>query len=103
MTEEHPEQQHQRGEKPSAGQRARKGLSAAAVIIFILLFIGLLIFILQNLQDVTIKYFGVRTQMPAGLALFLAALAGAALAAIIGAARRVRLRLRARREQQSSD
>jgi uncharacterized integral membrane protein len=87
-------------ETPPASPRTHKVLTWVVGIICLLLFIGLWIFILQNLQDITIKYFTVRAQMPAGLALIIAALAGAALAVIFATGSRyLRARRNARRHQ----
>lgn len=62
----------------------------------------LLIFILQNLRDVTVTYFGASGQLPLGVALLFAAIAGALVVAIVGVARLTQLRLNARRRRRAS-
>jgi uncharacterized integral membrane protein len=62
--------------------------SIAAVVVLLLL----LIFILQNGESVKINIFGANPTLPLGVALLLAAVLGALLVALIGAARVVQLR-----------
>ena len=62
--------------------------SIAAVVVLLLL----LIFILQNGDRVKINIFGANPTLPLGVALLLAAVLGALLVALIGAARVVQLR-----------
>jgi uncharacterized integral membrane protein len=57
----------------------------------------LLIFILQNGSTVKINLFGANPSLPIGVALLLAAVLGALLVALVGAARVVQLRHTARR------
>lgn len=68
------------------------GLALSAVVLLLLL-----IFILENEQKVDIAYFGAHGHLPLGVALLLAALAGALLVLIPGTARIVQLRRTARR------
>jgi uncharacterized integral membrane protein len=67
--------------------------SIAAVVVLLLL----LIFILQNGARVKINIFGANPTVPLGVALLLAAVLGALLVALIGAARVVQLRHTARK------
>jgi uncharacterized integral membrane protein len=67
--------------------------SISAVVVLLLL----LIFILQNGDRVKINIFGANPTLPLGVALLLAAVLGALLVALIGAARVVQLRHTARR------
>jgi len=67
--------------------------SIAAVVVLLLL----LIFILQNGGRVKINIFGANPTLPLGVALLLAAVLGALLVALIGAARVVQLRHTARK------
>jgi uncharacterized integral membrane protein len=67
--------------------------STAAVVVLLLL----LIFILQNGARVKINIFGANPTLPLGVALLLAAVLGALLVALVGAARVVQLRHTARR------
>lgn len=68
------------------------GLALSAVVLLLLL-----IFILENEQKVDIAYFGAHGHLPLGVALLLAALAGALLVLIPGTVRIVQLRRTARR------
>jgi uncharacterized integral membrane protein len=72
--------------------------SIAAVVVLLLL----LIFILQNGGRVKINIFGANPTLPLGVALLLAAVLGALLVALIGAARVVQLRRTARRMARTS-
>jgi uncharacterized integral membrane protein len=67
-------------------------VGAAAVVLLLLL-----IFILQNGSRVKINIFGAHPQLPLGVALLLAAVLGALLVVLIGAARVLQLRHTARR------
>jgi uncharacterized integral membrane protein len=68
------------------------GLALSAVVLLLLL-----IFILENEQKVDIAYFGAHGHLPLGVALLLAALAGALLVLILGTVRIMQLRRTARR------
>jgi uncharacterized integral membrane protein len=70
------------------------GVFVAAVAGAVVLLI-LLIFILQNLERVPIQFLGFEGRVPVGVALLLAAVAGALLVAIAGGARVLQLRRRA--------
>ena len=72
--------------------------SIAAVVVLLLL----LIFILQNGDRVQINIFGANPRLPLGVALLLAAVLGALLVALVGAARVVQLRHTARRMARKS-
>jgi uncharacterized integral membrane protein len=67
--------------------------TAAAILLLILL----IIFILQNQDPVTVKFFGLQGELPLGTALLIAALAGGGVVFVIGAVRIVQLRRSARR------
>lgn len=87
-----------RQEAREAVQRTRtsglfKSLVAGAVVLVLLL-----VFILENTRSVPISYFGATGRMPLGVALLLAAVAGALLVGIVGTARIVQLRRRVRHE-----
>lgn len=82
-----------RGEIPKTRTaRAHNALIAGAVVLILLL-----VFILENTQSVKISYFGAGFRMPLGVALLLAAIGGALLVGIFGAARILQLRRRVRR------
>ncbi|MEU4448160.1 lipopolysaccharide assembly protein LapA domain-containing protein [Actinosynnema sp. NPDC050801] len=68
-----------------------------AVLASIVVLIVLLVFILQNLTDATIHFLGVAGTLPLGVALLFAAIAGAILVALVGAARIMQLRRQAKR------
>jgi uncharacterized integral membrane protein len=64
----------------------------------LLLLVLLIIFILQNQDAVLVRYFGLEGQLPLGVALLIAAVAGGLLVAVSGVARVTALRIKARRE-----
>jgi uncharacterized integral membrane protein len=70
------------------------GLAAGAIVL-----IFLLIFILENSQQVSIGYFGAHGHLPLGVTLLLAAVGGALLVVIPGTARIIQLRRTARRHR----
>ena len=70
-----------------------------AVACFALVLLLLLIFILQNGRTVDIAYFGAHGHIPLGVALLLAAVCGALLVILAGAARMGQLRATARRHR----
>ncbi len=67
-------------------------VGAAAVVLLLLL-----IFILQNGSTIQINLFGANPDLPLGVALLLAAVLGALLVVLVGAARGVQLRHTARK------
>jgi uncharacterized integral membrane protein len=67
--------------------------AAALVLLF------LLIFILQNSQQVRVSFFGADGNLPLGVAMLLSAVAGALLVVLVGTARIVQLRVVARRHR----
>jgi uncharacterized integral membrane protein len=86
-------------------QRVRRTRVSAAwvgIIVAIVVLVLLLIFILENLRDVTVTYFGASGQLPLGVALLFAAIGGALLVAMVGVARLTELRLNARRRRRAS-
>lgn len=70
------------------------GLTLGAVVLVLLL-----VFILQNLVQVPIYFFGASGQLPLGVALLLAAVAGVLIVAIPGSGRILQLRRAARRQR----
>ncbi len=52
----------------------------------------LLIFILQNLQDISLQFFNLHWKIPLGIAMLLALVAGGLLVALFGTARVVQLK-----------
>jgi uncharacterized integral membrane protein len=71
---------------------AFQGLVAGAIILILLL-----VFILENTQSVKISYFGANGHVPLGVALLLAAVGGALLVGVLGAARIAQIRRHAKR------
>ncbi|CAO5165906.1 lipopolysaccharide assembly protein A [Frankia sp. AiPs1] len=67
------------------------------LVLFALVLIVLLIFILQNLDDVKVSFLGAHGTMPLAVAMLFAAVAGALLVAIPGVGRMIQLRRTVRR------
>jgi uncharacterized integral membrane protein len=87
-------------EKPTHRTRtsgAWTGVIAGAVVLLLLL-----IFILENTQKVKISYFGATGHLPLGVGLLLAAVAGALIVGLVGVARVLQLRTRAKRALRQS-
>jgi uncharacterized integral membrane protein len=68
-----------------------------AVLVAIVVLIFLLVFILQNGGNTTIYFLWVQASLPLGVALLFAAICGAVLVAVVGAARILQLRRQAKR------
>jgi uncharacterized integral membrane protein len=68
------------------------GVIAGAVILLLLL-----IFILENTRSVTVSFLGADGDVPLGVALLLAAVGGGLVVGLVGIARVVQLRKRAKR------
>lgn len=82
----------------AAPQRVtRAGVVWAAVVAALLLLILLIIFILQNQDQVAVRYLGLEGSVPLGMALFIASVTGGVLVAIAGGARILQLRSNAHR------
>jgi uncharacterized integral membrane protein len=85
---------------PGTGPRAaadqpgvtRAGVVWAAVVAALILLILLIIFILQNQDQVAVRYFGLEGFVPLGMALFIASVTGGVLVAVAGGARILQLR-----------
>jgi uncharacterized integral membrane protein len=80
-------------------ERTRAGGLWVAVAAAMLVLLFLLIFILQNGQQVRVSFLGANGHLPLGVAMLLSAVAGALLVVLVGAARIVQLRLVARRHR----
>jgi uncharacterized integral membrane protein len=72
------------------------------VVLFAVVLLLLLVFILENSQQVSIGYFGAHGHLPLGVALLLAAVLGILLVVIPGAGRMIQLRRTARRHRQAA-
>ncbi len=86
-----------------AGRQGRPGLRPTrtgklwvALTLGAVVLVLLLVFILENLERVRVSYFGAQGQLPLGVALLLAAVAGVLLVAIPGYGRILQLRRAAR-------
>lgn len=85
---------------PTAGDQprvTRAGVVWAAVVAALVLLILLIIFILQNQDQVAVRYFGLEGLVPLGMALFIASVTGGVLVAMAGGARILQLRRNAHR------
>jgi uncharacterized integral membrane protein len=70
----------------------RIGAAWVATGVALVLLILLLIFILQNLQQVRLHYLGFSPKMPIGVAMLMAAVAGGVVVAITGGLRVIQIR-----------
>ncbi|WIY05202.1 lipopolysaccharide assembly protein LapA domain-containing protein [Amycolatopsis mongoliensis] len=68
-----------------------------AVIAGLVVLVVLLVFILQNLDPATVRFFGAEGSLPLAIAMLFSAIGGAVLVALIGGARILQLRKQARR------
>lgn len=75
----------------------RAGVVWAAVVASLILLILLIIFILQNQDQVAVRYFALEGFVPLGMALFIASVSGGVLVAVAGGARILQLRRNAHR------
>lgn len=75
----------------------RAALVWAATVAVLVLLGFLIVFILQNQEQVYVQYFGLVGSVPLGIALSIAAVIGGLLVAVTGAIRIVQLRTTARR------
>jgi uncharacterized integral membrane protein len=84
---------------PSPGSLATTRAAAAwfDTAVALVLLVLLIILILQNQDVVTLHYLGFTGSLPLGTALFIAAVAGASVVAIVGVVRLTQLRVTARR------
>ena len=85
--------------RPAPGKARPTRISGTwvAVIAGLLVLVVLLIFILQNLDPATVRFFGAEGSLPLAIAILFTAIGGAALVALIGGARILQLRKQARR------
>lgn len=78
--------------RPPKPARTRAGGAWVGLVVGAIVLILLLIFVLQNLSDVRVSFIGTDSSIPLGVALLLAAVAGALIVAVPGSARIVQLR-----------
>jgi uncharacterized integral membrane protein len=83
--------------EPAAPPTTKTGTAFSALIAGAIVLIVLLVFILENTASVQISFFGASGHLPLGVALLLAAIGGALLTGIVGAARIVQLRRHVKR------
>jgi uncharacterized integral membrane protein len=88
---------------PPAGKRAAEPslhtrISGywAAVVAGLVIALVLIVFILENSARVKVSFFGAHAHLPEGVALLLSAVIGGLLTVVVGAARILQLRARAR-------
>ncbi len=81
----------------SAKERTRTKVVFTSLVAGLLILILLLVFILENTQNVKVSYFGAGGHIALGLALLLAAVGGGLLVGIAGSARVLQLRRRIKR------
>jgi uncharacterized integral membrane protein len=77
---------------PPKPGRSRIGGAWMGVVLGALVLILLLVFVLQNLEDVRVSFINADGSLPLGVALLLAAVAGALVVAVPGSARILQLR-----------
>lgn len=80
-------------------QVTRAGMIWTATVAGLILLVLLIIFIAQNQDQVTLRYFGLEGIVNLGLALFIAAVGGGLLTAMAGAARIIQLRSNAHKNR----
>jgi uncharacterized integral membrane protein len=100
-----PQEPSPAGQGPgSAGhplQRTRLGGAWVAIGCFVVVLLFLLFFILGNNYEVRIRFFGQHFDVPLGVALVLAAISGALLILLAGAARITQMRSRVRKHRKA--
>ena len=84
--------------KPSPPGRTRSGSTYAFLVIGAIVTVALLVFIIQNLDSSPrVAFFGLGWELPIGINMLLAALAGAIVTGLVGAVRILQLRRAYRR------
>jgi uncharacterized integral membrane protein len=84
---------------PTPVRHTRISGTWVAMIVAVIVLIFLLIFILQNLSSITLSFLGASGNLPLGVAMLLAAVGGALLVALVGAARILQLRRHAGKQR----
>jgi uncharacterized integral membrane protein len=80
-------------------KRTRASATWTAIAVGLALLAVVLVFILENLQDVKVSFFSVHWRIPLALDLLLAAILGGLIVFTAGAVRLLQLRMHARRER----
>ncbi len=91
-----------RPRRRSGHERTRTSVAFNSLLAGAIVLILLLVFILENTQSVKISFFGASGHIPLGVALLLAAVGGALLVGLAGAARVLQLRHRIKRQRPAS-
>ena len=86
---------------PVKTQATNMGRVWVAIAVATLLLILLIIFIAQNSESVTISFLGVSGRISLGLALLIAAVAGAVVTLLVGSARILQLRREVRHHRRT--
>jgi uncharacterized integral membrane protein len=74
----------------------------AALAVGLVVLVGVLVFVLENLERVEIRFIGFHWRIPVAVGLLLSAAAGAAVVFLVGAARILQLRRLARRHHDAA-
>ena len=85
---------------PAAGKRpavTRAGMVWVSTVAALVLLVLLIAFIVQNQDDVRVRFFTLEGTISLGMALFIAAVGGGVLVAVAGAVRIIQLRSRSHR------
>lgn len=90
------------GAEQGGAKRSRTAWIWSSVIIAFIVLVFLLIFILQNVQSVTVSFLGFAGTLPLGVAMLFSVIGGALLVALAGTARILQLRREARKATHSS-
>jgi len=77
--------------------RTRFGTAHAGLVGGLIVLVVLLVFILENTRSIPVTFFGATGRLPLGVALLLAAVAGALITGVVGTVRIAQLRRRVRR------
>jgi uncharacterized integral membrane protein len=74
------------------GVRRRVNWTLVSILVALVLFVLLLVFILENLGQVSVRFLWMDGSLPLAVAMLFSAVAGAAVVALVGGARILRLR-----------
>jgi uncharacterized integral membrane protein len=96
-TSSSPETPAHAAPKENAEKRTRAAAVWTGIILGLLILILLLIFITQNMNSVTTTFLFWKTDLPLGVTILVAAVAGALITALVGAVRIVQLRRAAKK------
>lgn len=83
--------------KEDAVKRTRASMTWTGVILGLIVLILLLVFILQNMENATTYFLAWKIEMPLGVTVLFAAIAGALLTSLVGGVRIIQLRRAAKK------